>query len=50
MTGTTAGSAGGIYAGALSAAPVPEPKDWMLMLAGIGLVGMMVERAKRRHF
>lgn len=37
-----------IYAGALSA--VPEPKDWMLMLAGIGLVGMMVERTKRRHF
>lgn len=31
-----------IYAG------VPEPKDWMLLLAGIGLVGMMVERAKRR--
>jgi len=50
VSGTTAGSAGGIYAGALSAAPVPEPKDWMLMLAGIGLVGMMVERAKRRHF
>ncbi|MDP2025596.1 PEP-CTERM sorting domain-containing protein [Sulfuriferula sp.] len=30
------------------AAAVPEPKDWMLMLAGIGLVGVMVERAKRR--
>jgi hypothetical protein len=50
VTGTTAGSAGGIYAGALSAAPAPEPKDWMLMLAGVGLVGMMVERTKRRHF
>jgi len=49
VTGTTAGSAGGIYAGALSSAPapVPEPKDWMLMLAGIGLVGMMVGRVKR---
>jgi len=47
VTGTTAGSAGGIYAGALSATPVPEPKDWMLMLAGIGLVGMMVGRVKR---
>ena len=35
--------------GALTyAAAVPEPKDWMLMLAGIGLVGVMVERAKRR--
>ena len=30
------------------AAAVPEPRDWMLMLAGIGLVGVMVERAKRR--
>lgn len=48
VSGTTAGSAGGIYAGALSAAPVPEPKDWMLVLAGIGLVGLMVERVKRR--
>ncbi len=48
VTGTTAGSAGGIYAGALSAAAVPEPKDWMLMLAGFGLVGLMVERVKRR--
>jgi hypothetical protein len=27
---------------------VPEPRDWMLMLAGLGLVGVMVERAKRR--
>jgi hypothetical protein len=33
---------------ALSASPVPEPRDWMLMLAGLGLVGLMVERAKRR--
>lgn len=28
---------------------VPEPKDWMLLLSGIGLVGVMVERAKRRR-
>lgn len=28
--------------------PVPEPRDWMLMLAGLGLVGMMVMRNKRR--
>lgn len=26
---------------------VPEPKDWMLMLAGLGLVGMMVGRSRR---
>jgi hypothetical protein len=29
-------------------APVPEPRDWLLMLAGLGLVGVMVERSKRR--
>lgn len=31
-------------------APVPEPRDWMLMMAGIGLVGLMVGRNKRRAF
>jgi hypothetical protein len=36
-------------AGNVIYASVPEPKDWMLLLAGIGLVGMMVERAKRRR-
>ncbi len=48
VTGTTAGSSGGIYAGALAAAPVPEPQTWLMLLAGLGLVGMMVERVKRR--
>lgn len=48
VTGTTAGTSGGIYAGALSAAPVPEPKAWLMLLAGLGLVCMMVERTKRR--
>lgn len=37
-----------VYAREGATAPVPEPKDWMLMLAGLGLVGLMVERAKRR--
>ena len=32
----------------LAITPVPEPRDWMLMLAGLGLVGLMVERSKRR--
>lgn len=33
----------------VSVTRVPEPKDWLLMLAGVGLVGVMVERAKRRQ-
>lgn len=33
----------------LTVTPVPEPKDWMLLLAGLGLVGLMVQRNKRRH-
>jgi hypothetical protein len=32
----------------VSVTPVPEPKDWMLILAGVGLVGLMVERNRRR--
>jgi hypothetical protein len=32
----------------VSVTPVPEPRDWMLLLAGVGLVGLMVERIKRR--
>lgn len=32
----------------VSVTPVPEPKDWLLMLAGLGLVVVMVERTKRR--
>ena len=35
-------------AGNVVYAPVPEPREWMLMLAGLGLVGVMVERSKRR--
>jgi len=48
VSGTTAGTSGGIYAGALSAAPVPEPSVWLTLLAGLGLIGLMVERTKRR--
>lgn len=37
---------------AISVAPWAEPnaKDWLLILAGIGLVGLMVERNRRRLF
>ena len=37
---------------AISIAPWSEPnaKDWLLILAGIGLVGLMVDRNRRRLF
>lgn len=50
VTGVTAGSSGGTYLGALSAQPVPEPKQWMMMLAGVGFIGLMVGRLKHRKF
>lgn len=34
----------------VSVTPVPEPKDWMLMLAGLGFVGLMVSRNRNRIF
>ncbi len=37
----------GIYT--FTAAAVPEAKSYAMMLAGLGLVGLMVERAKRRR-
>jgi hypothetical protein len=46
VTGTTSGTAGGIYAGALSAQPVPEAETYGMMLAGLGLVGFMVSRRR----
>ena len=48
VTGDVTGTLGGGYGGVLAAAPVPEPRDWMLMLAGLGLIGMMVGRSRRR--
>ena len=48
VTGNVTGTLGGGYGGILAAAPVPEPSDWMMMLAGLGLIGMMVSRSRRR--
>ena len=48
VTGNVTGTLGGGYGGVLAAAPIPEPRDWMMMLAGLGLIGMMVSRSRRR--
>jgi len=47
VSGNVIGTLGGSYGGVLQAVPVPEPKTWMTLAAGIGLIGMMVGRTKR---
>lgn len=43
VVGTASGYGGG-YAVSLMAAPVPEPGEWAMMLAGLGIVGIMARR------
>jgi hypothetical protein len=28
--------------------PVPEPSQWLMMLAGLGLVGFIIRRSSKR--
>lgn len=44
IVGTASGSLGGIYQIQMATAPIPEPSEWMMMLAGLILVGFMVKR------
>lgn len=39
VTGTTTGSLGGLYNGAISVTPVPEPSTWTMIAAGAMLLG-----------
>lgn len=45
FTGTVSSNLAG-YAGALSAAPVPEPAEWMMILAGVAMMGVVVSRRR----
>jgi len=42
------GTLGNSYSSARVAVSAPEPKGWMLALAGVGLIGMMVSRGRHR--
>ena len=42
LSGTTSGTAGGSYAFAIAA--IPEPGQWLMLLAGVALLGVMVRR------
>lgn len=48
VLGNVTGTMGGSYGGALAAAPVPEAKSYLMLLAGLGLVGLTVARSRRR--
>ncbi|MRW88610.1 PEPxxWA-CTERM sorting domain-containing protein [Duganella sp. FT80W] len=47
ITGTVVGSVGG-YAVSLQTSAVPEPATYAMMLAGLGLVGMVARRRKSK--
>lgn len=47
VTGTANGAQGGIYNGAISVSPVPEPETLAMMLAGLGAVGFIAMRRRR---
>jgi len=46
FTGNVA-SAAAVYAGVLSAAPVPEPAEWMMIVAGLAMMGFVVVRRRQ---
>ncbi len=46
VLGTTTGTLGGSYGGALAAVAVPEAETYAMMLAGLGLVGFLVSRRR----
>lgn len=47
ITGNATGAAGGLYGITLSAAPVPEPETYAMLLAGLGVMGAIARRRKQ---
>jgi hypothetical protein len=47
VTGNATGSAGGAYSFLASAAPIPEPGTYAMLLAGLGVVGLIAARRRQ---
>jgi len=48
VSGLADGADGGIYSGAISVSPVPEPETWAMMLVGAGLVGFRLRSRSKK--
>jgi hypothetical protein len=48
IAGIANGTSGGLYNGAISISPVPEPEVFAMLLAGLGLMGAVVRRRSTR--
>ena len=46
VSGKVTGKFGGVYGGVLAATPIPEAKNYTMILAGLGLVGFAVARRR----
>lgn len=46
VSGKVTGNWGGAYGGVLAATPIPEAKNYTMLLAGLGLVGFAIARRR----
>jgi hypothetical protein len=48
VTGDVVGNAGGSYSATIALMPIPEPQEWGMLLAGLGVVGALARRRQAR--
>lgn len=49
IRGDVVGIYGGSYFGLLSVSPVPDAAEWMMILSGLGVIGLLVVRRKKNN-